>query len=261
MDYQKRVSKTYKNLATYFNPTRKLYKGQITNVAQEFDPERTMLEQARRNAYRDISSRANDAGVFFSGRPIEGQQEYTDTRYLPAFYDINRRQRTRKQGLEEALAKLDIEQNKSARSIVDEQLGLEQKALDRSDRARRREEDLLYRQARLNQSQQRINNSAVQKQLASEEKRRNQFKLTRNGNGYAFTGPRGVPINMAEYLSGSGGDVNVLKQLLRDGSAYDKKIYNSVQLQLRNKKIKNSPEAVLEAIARQDAGNYYGLRG
>lgn len=71
---------------------------------------------------------------------------------------------------------------------------------------------------------------------------------TSTSAGYNFTGPNGTPINLATFLTGSGGgsvNPNQLLDILQNGSSYDKSIYNSV---------KNlSGSSLLQTVANIDA--------
>jgi hypothetical protein len=79
-----------------------------------------------------------------------------------------------------------------------------------------------------------------------------------SSKGYSFTGPNGTPVSLAEYVGGSGGDVNTVLDLLKNGSSYDKAIYS--QVQAGKGTVGNNPQAILNLIAQEDSKNYYGFR-
>lgn len=137
-------------------------------------------------------------------------------------------------------------------------------------------QDQLYKQQQLQLSYARLAQSAANRQDAQTNAAQAKYKVTGklnsdtgkadNSQGYAFTGPGGTPISLAEYVAGSGGDVNTVLDLLQNGSAYDRAIYN----QAKNV-AGNSPQGILNYISYLDktgkqtksgkvgGGNYYGF--
>lgn len=79
-----------------------------------------------------------------------------------------------------------------------------------------------------------------------------QVKNTSTNNGYNFTGPNGTPISLVQYVSGSGGGVDTVLNLLQNGSKYDQNIYKQVY----NLK---SPDAILSKIQQLDKSKAYGF--
>lgn len=62
--------------------------------------------------------------------------------------------------------------------------------------------------------------------LGQEEK----YKAIQTDTGhYNFTNANGQPISMAEYIAGSGQGSGAVLDLLQNGTAYDKNVYNSVK--------------------------------
>ncbi len=108
-----------------------------------------------------------------------------------------------------------------------------------------------------------FNQSSSNSSTAAADKIASQYKAKQatDGSGdYQFIGPNGQPVSLAEYADKTGKNTNDILDFLKNGSAYDKKIYNSVNIRLQNKKIANDPTAILKAIAQGDGANYYGLR-
>lgn len=98
-------------------------------------------------------------------------------------------------------------------------------------------QDQQYREQELQLKQQQINstnasraatqyNTAYQQQLAAQ----GGYKVKQGSQGqYMYTDRNGTPISMAEYVANSGGGENTIKNLLQNGTGYDKNIYNKVK--------------------------------
>lgn len=112
--------------------------------------------------------------------------------------------------------------------------------------------------------QQQLSLSAAKLASSNASKTASQFKVTgkantdgttgnSNANGYSFTGPNNKPVSLAEYVAGSGGDINDVLDLLQNGSSYDRNIYkNLAGLQ--------DPQQILSVIKSFDKNNYYGFK-
>lgn len=114
------------DLRTLNRQADQIYNPQIRNVQQQigqvpglYDPQREALRQAQRNAFRDIDAQAADTGMFYSGRPIEGQLRYTSETFTPQMAQIDQAQQQQLSGLAQALANLQIERGQSVLSRYD----------------------------------------------------------------------------------------------------------------------------------------------
>lgn len=61
---------------------------QIAGLAPQQAAQQASLDQAKVNAFKDITNSANSKGVLFSGVPIDQQSTYVGTKYLPAVANL-----------------------------------------------------------------------------------------------------------------------------------------------------------------------------
>lgn len=78
----------YKSLSAEYDPQTKLINSQIAQLAPQQTAQEAALEQAKVNAFSDITKGANARGVMFSGVPIDQQAQYVGTKYLPAVANV-----------------------------------------------------------------------------------------------------------------------------------------------------------------------------
>lgn len=74
----------YNSLATQYQPQTDLVNSQIADLPRQQQAVQSSLDQAKVNAFKDITNSANAKGVLFSGVPIDQQSTYVGTKYLPA---------------------------------------------------------------------------------------------------------------------------------------------------------------------------------
>lgn len=265
MDYESRVKTAEANLASVYAPQTDFLNKQVAELPAAYDTMRTSADQARVNAFRGIENTANSRGMFFSGQPIQKQMEYNFGTYNPALARIDIDQKNKKTSLEQQLINLGMQKNSQAREFVSGQIKAEeaarQKEIDRALAERRHQQSLAASRASAYASSSRA-------AAAAEEKYRSQFKSTArtDGSGYNYTGPNGRAITLAQYAAATGGGVDLVLDQLKGGSAYDKKIYQSVATAMQTLG-KGSPlhgardaNGVLNYISKLDKGNFYGLR-
>lgn len=104
-----------------------------------------------------------------------------------------------------------------------------------------------------------FNQSATNSTNSQATQKASQYKAVKDvsGNGgFTLTGPGGQPVNLAEYASGAGKDVNDILDFLRNGSGYDRAIYN----QVKANGLATSPQDIINTIAAEDKQNRYGFR-
>lgn len=97
------------------------------------------LNQAKENAFRDITGAASSKGMLYSGMPIAEQSRYTGTKYLPALAQLESQQNQQKFSLTSALNDLNMKKYAQAQTV-------RQQELDREEQARQAEAN---RQAQL----------------------------------------------------------------------------------------------------------------
>lgn len=245
MDYQT----AYDQAAPQYDPLI----NQINQQVAQIDPQQTAalasLDQAKVNAFKDITNQANAKGVIFSGVPIDQQSTYVGTKYLPAVANTKTAFQNQKNSLLGQINQLQSQRSRQA------QLDVQNYAKAQADAA--------YKNAQLQLSYARLNNSNGRAAQNAQDKLMSQYqvKYKPNNAGYAFVGPNNRPLNLAQYVGAIGGDHNTVLDLLKASpSSYDQKVYKSIAIQLQNRKIGTDPNAILKAVAAQDAANYYGLK-
>lgn len=84
MDYQT----VYDQLGATYDPQTQLVQSQIAQLQPQQDAQQASLDQAKVNAFKDISDSANSKGVLFSGFTPDQQAQYIGTKYLPAVANL-----------------------------------------------------------------------------------------------------------------------------------------------------------------------------
>lgn len=119
---QTKYNQLYNSLDTVYSPAKQLIQQQQAALPSQFEGERAGLEQAKKNAFRDISSKARSMGVAYGGYSPSEQARYTGATYLPAVADIGQRQSAAFTALQEALNNIGIKQTESATSMYQSQV-------------------------------------------------------------------------------------------------------------------------------------------
>jgi hypothetical protein len=122
------IDQIMQELESAYAPQKKLYGEQMSALPSYYAAQAAGLEQARQNAYQDITRRANARGVVYSGAPIQEQQVYTGERYLPALAGLAQQEGVQRFNLQEALNKLGQEQRLKAEAVRQEELNREEAA-------------------------------------------------------------------------------------------------------------------------------------
>ncbi len=254
MPPQQSYDEIYGSLASQYQPQTDLINTQLAQLPTQQAAQQASLDQAKVNAFKDITNQSNSRGVLFSGVPIDQQSTYVGTKYLPAVANMNTSFNNQKTSLLGSLNNVNAQRMTTARGIQSnqqQQLAAYQKA----------QEDAAYKQAQLGLSYARLGQSGANASNAAATKAAAQYKTQQDQNGnYRFVGPGNQPVKLAGYLQGRYGglDANQALDLISNGSSYDKKIYQMATIQLGNKR--NDPNAVFNMLAKLDTGNYYGLR-
>lgn len=100
---QKLLNRLTSQLNTIHNPQINLVKQQQAALPAQFDLVKQGIEQAKSNAFRDISSKARGMGVAFGGYSPSEQARYTGATYLPALADLQGKQTAAASFLQDAL--------------------------------------------------------------------------------------------------------------------------------------------------------------
>lgn len=126
-----------KELNSVYNPQRDIYNKQINALPGQQEAQMKGLQSAKEDAFNQIVTGANRRGVAFGGIPLEEQQSYLGSSYLPAVANLKNRFIQQKGSLQEALAELAGRQRAEARDIYDREYAreLEQQRLEEARRA------------------------------------------------------------------------------------------------------------------------------
>lgn len=90
-------------------------------------------------------------------------------------------------------------------------------------------EDQQYRQQELGLREQEIAATNANRAATLAASQQAGYKVKQGSQGqYMFSDRNGTPISMAEYVANSGGGENTVKNLLQNGTNYDKNVYKKV---------------------------------
>lgn len=195
---QKRLAQEYAALNPVYAPQKTLIQQQVSALPAQYAAEKSALEQAKANAFRDISSEAQSRGTFFSGFRPEQMARYTGEKYLPALAGISSQQQQARFNLEKALADLNMAQRQAATTNL-------QNVLNREQQQRQFEQSLAASRASggggggggytfdyggVNPS---VTSMGSTPQLTLPQQRKDK--------GFNFQDMYGTPVNAAEYVT------------------------------------------------------------
>jgi hypothetical protein len=138
MNEQQLIAQRQKQLDQIYKPQEQFIKQQQAALPGQFAGQRSALEQAKVNEFRDIGNRAQSKGMFFSGfRPSE-EARYLGERFLPGMQDITARQEQARMGLLERLIGLRGQRAEGMMTFQD-RLRQERMAREAEERAAQRQ--------------------------------------------------------------------------------------------------------------------------
>jgi hypothetical protein len=211
MNEQQLIEQRQRQLAEVYDPQEQFIQQQKAALPGMFEGQRSSLEQAKVNAFRDIGNTAQRRGMFFSGFQPAEQARYIGERFLPGMQDITARQEQARLGLLEQLIGL---RGQRAGEMTKFQEQLRQEALQRQ-----RDQEAFQRQQALQREQ-------LSAQRAADQGKGFSVSYKDGGAGYMFTGPNKQPVSMAIYAQATG---TPMVELLRQSpSSYDKRAYNAI---------------------------------
>lgn len=108
----------YADLGNIYDPQTKLVQSQIDQLQPQQDAQQASLDQAKVNAFKDITNSANAKGMLFSGVPIDQQATYTGTKYLPAVANLKSTFQNSRNTLLGQINRIMAERSLSARDYV-----------------------------------------------------------------------------------------------------------------------------------------------
>lgn len=107
----------YNQLAPIYEPQVASLKAQENALAPQYQAQKSALEQARINAFRNISNTASSRGMAFSGFTPEQEAQYTGATYLPAMANLEAQQLKGKQSLIDAINAANAERYSKAMGL------------------------------------------------------------------------------------------------------------------------------------------------
>ena len=248
MEQQALIRQREEELNRIYNPQVQLLEQQIQALPGQFQGQRSSLEQARINAFRDIGSQAQRRGMFFSGFQPAEQARFLGERYLPGLQDITARQEQARLGLLGQITGLRGQQAETRAQFLEQ---LRQEQVARQEQLRReqvareaeeRERAFAAEQARLQRAAStsgRGSGLSVADQIRiaefEQEQAENQPRMFIRGTSggssqFGFTDRQGNPISAARYAELTGQDIrDVLAEMGAQGDTYAQQVYNKLR--------------------------------
>jgi hypothetical protein len=224
MNEKKLIQQRQQQLAKVYDPQEQFIQQQMKALPGQFAGQKSSLEQAKVNAFRDITNTAQSRGMFFSGFQPAEQARYLGEKFLPGMQDIAARQEQGRLGLLEQLIGL---RGQRTQGMTDFQERLRQEAMERQQKL----EDRRF-QATQAEKDRRFTASQNAASRASSAKPVDPFggygiERKESGAGFSFKGPGGRPISMAQYAQSTG--TGIAELLRQSESDYDKKALSDMQ--------------------------------
>ena len=122
------IQQIQQELESVYSPQRQQVQQQIDAMPAYYAAQQSGLEQAKTNAFGDITAGANARGMVYSGMPIKEQATYVGTKYLPALAGLQQQQNTQKSNLLQTLNQIREKQMSQAQSLQQQELNREEQA-------------------------------------------------------------------------------------------------------------------------------------
>lgn len=119
-------------LSSVYNPQIEQVNQQLAALPAYYTAQQGGLDQAKTNAFSDITNAASAKGMSYSGMPIAEQARYTGEKYLPAMAQLAQKQSEQTFGLKGQLTDIYGKRMSQAQA-------LQQQELDREEQARQAE--------------------------------------------------------------------------------------------------------------------------
>lgn len=115
-------------LDQYYAPQTQAYQSQLDALPGQQQMAQQGLDQAKTNAFGDITAGANSRGVLYSGIPIAEQGKYVGSTYLPAVANLQQSTGDKRSALQTSIAQVKQNQAQNAYDIYQKQQAQEQAA-------------------------------------------------------------------------------------------------------------------------------------
>jgi hypothetical protein len=142
---QQLIQQRQQQIESIYKPQEQFIQQQKAALPGQFDGQRSALEQAKVNAFRDVGLQAQRRGMFFSGFQPAEQARYLGEKFLPGMQDIAARQEQSRLGLLEKLIGLRT-QKAGEMNTFREQLRREALERQQQEEAFRRQLEMQNRQ-------------------------------------------------------------------------------------------------------------------
>lgn len=179
---------------------------QQSQLLQDKNTSLSSLDQAKANAFADNSLTANNRGLFFSGYTPAQNDAYTTNTYNPKVADVN------------------TTYNRNLQTSQDNFTNTRQSLLDKISQIN---QDRSNAAESIVQNTQQAQAAAAAKAAAADKSGNANYVQGSKGQ-YMFVDQNGKGINLQQYVTNTGGDINTVLGLLQNGTTYDKNIYNKV---------------------------------
>lgn len=222
----------YSSLNSVYDPQRQAIQSQIGNVQQGESAQIAGLDQAKTNAFGQIKDQANANGMMYSGAPIDEQQKYVGTSYLPAIANLHAQTNQNVYGLQTAANQLGTMQTSQANDMYNAKRNYDQQQKAYQDQIAQQERQ--FQQAQQASAQQAAQSLAAQKAYyggSSSAAAAPSYSMAQGKNGgYSFFGPNGQSVSAGAYARANNFNQQQLAQLFaQSGNPADHKIAQDIQ--------------------------------
>lgn len=108
----------YNQLASVYDPQVNSVNSQIAQLQPLQNAQQKGLDQAKINAFRDITNTANQRGMLFSGFSPDQQAQYVGTKYLPAVANLKQSFLNQRTTLLDKINAINAQRSQQATSTV-----------------------------------------------------------------------------------------------------------------------------------------------
>lgn len=117
---QEKYNARVKALEEAYAPQVQGLQQQIATLPQQFEAQKSALQQAKENAFRDITKTASRGGMFFTGFTPREEARYLGEKYLPGLQQLSAQELSARQGLMGQIAGLQSQQRLAGLSYLDQ---------------------------------------------------------------------------------------------------------------------------------------------
>lgn len=227
----------YGELGSTYDPEVAAVNTDIAALPAQQAAAQASLDQAKANAFKSNALTSNARGVLFSGYTPQANSDYTANTYNPAVTNLNTKTQNQQQTLQDKITDINNQRAQGAESLVEDT----------------QEANAKVTAAALRAQQSTDSKTATAATAASNKASSANYVQGKTGN-YMFVDNSGKAINLQQYVTNTGGDINTVLNLLQNGTTYDKNIYNKV---LASKPA--NATAALNLIRQLDTKKAYGF--